>query len=138
MSLWGSGVHRNKTMNKNNARAWGRQGDMLYSILFPGVKSFPSSVVCNQRFRIPIVYSFFVRTDANFIKTFTRNTIWRSLCADRLLRKRLNIQSPNNLFISEESTSEFCRSFYVSETIQWMILLQVVSGTFHSVQNWNR
>lgn len=107
----------------------------LYSILFPGVKSFPSSVVCNQRFRIPIVYSFFVRTDANFIKTFTRNTICRSLCADRLLRKRLNIQSPNNLFISEESTSEFCRSFYVSETIQWMILLQVVSGTFHSVQN---
>lgn len=138
MSLWGSGVHRNKTMNKNNARAWGDKAICLYSILFPGVKHFPSSVVCNQRFRIPIVYSFFFRTDANFIKKFTRNTIWRSLCAYRLLRKRLNIQTPNNLFISEESTSEFCRSFYVSETIQWMILLQVVSGTFHSVQNWNR
>lgn len=64
----------------------------LYSILFPGVKHFPSSVFCNQRFRIPIVYSFFFRTDANLIKTFTRNTIWRSLCAYRLPRKRLNIQ----------------------------------------------
>lgn len=44
----------------------------LYSILFPGVKHFPSSVVCNQRFRIPIVYTFFFRTDANLIKTFTQ------------------------------------------------------------------